>query len=171
MSERAQSWRNALFAGTFFGLTYGVAMAFFNGQLPPASPGDMAAIVANMVVAGAVFGLLLGLFMISPIAPKAGDIALQPGESLEHSGPANHFQKFEARGGRLALTKSHLLFQPHAINVQRDELRIPRSEIASIAAVRTFGIVPNGIAVTLKSGRVEKFVVNNRGDWVARLSG
>ena len=68
------------------------------------------------------------------------------------------------------MTKTELVFKPHVVNVQRGELRIPRADIASVAATRTFGVVPNGLAVTLKSGKVEHFVVNDRNDWVAKLS-
>jgi hypothetical protein len=71
----------------------------------------------------------------------------------------------------LALTKSELVFVPHVVNLQRGALHIPRSEIAGAASVRTFGVVPNGLAVTLKSGKVERFVVNDRNDWVAKLGG
>jgi hypothetical protein len=55
--------------------------------------------------------------------------------------------------------------------MQRSELRIPRSDIASVAPVRTWGMIPNGLAVTLKSGKVERFVVNDRNDWIAKLQG
>jgi len=84
-------------------------------------------------------------------------------------GLANHFRNYEARGGRLALTKTELVFVPHVVNIQRGELRLQLSEIASVAPVRTWGIIPNGLAVTLKSGKVERFVVNDRGDWIAKL--
>jgi hypothetical protein len=144
-------------------------MAWNTGWLPPATGGDIAAIVTTIVLSGGAFGLLLGLFMRSPIVPAAGDIPLVPGERLEYSGPANHFLKFEGRGGRLALTSTHLVFVPHVINVQRGELRIPRAEIAHIAPARTFGVVPNGLAVTLKSGKIERFVVNDRKTWLAKL--
>jgi hypothetical protein len=169
MNERAQAWRNALYSGIFFGIFFGLFMAWSNGWLPLQSGGDVAAILTVVVLSGGAFGLLLGLFMSSPIVPQAGDIPLMPGEKLEHSGFANHFLNLEGRGGRLALTNTHLVFVPHVVNVQRSELRIPRSEIASAAPVRTFGVVPNGLAVTLKSGKVEKFVVNDRKTWLAKL--
>ena len=63
------------------------------------------------------------------------------------------------------------MFKPHAVNVQRNVLRIPRAEIAHVEAVRTAGLIPNGLAVRLKSGGIERFVVNNRAEWVARLAG
>jgi hypothetical protein len=171
MTERAQAWRNALYGGIFFGLIYGLITSFLNGWLPPGSPGQAAAILAQIILGGGIFAVVIGLFASSRIVPSAADIALEPGDGVEHSGFANHFLNFEGRGGRLALTKTELVFKPHVVNVQRGELRIPRAEIASATAVRTFGVVPNGLAVKLKSGKVETFVVNNRNDWVARLDG
>jgi hypothetical protein len=93
------------------------------------------------------------------------------GETFEYSSPANHFLNLEGRGGRLALTKTHLMFMPHVTNLQKRGLRIPRAEIAGVAAVKTLGLVPNGLAVTLKSGKIERFVVDDRDAWVAKIGG
>ena len=171
MTERAQAWRNALLGGILFGLVYGLISSYMSGVLPPASVGQAVAVLAQIVFSGGIFALLIGLFTSSRIVPAASDIALAPGDDVLYSGFANHFKNFEGRGGRLALTKTELVFKPHVVNVQRGELRIPRADIASVAAVRTFGVAPNGLAVTLKSGKVEQFVVNDRNDWVAKLSG
>jgi hypothetical protein len=171
MTERAQAWRNALLAGTCFGLAFGLFISYMNGWLPPATARQVAAVATQIVVSGGIFALLVGLFTSSRIVPAAADIPLAPGDDIVHSGFANHFLNYEGRGGRLALTKSELVFVPHVVNVQRGELHIPRSEIAGVAPVRTLGVVPNGLAVTLKSGKVERFVVNNRDDWIAKLGG
>jgi len=170
MTERAQAWSNAVLGGAIFGLVYGLISAYTAGWLPPASFGQAAGILAQIVVGGGIFALLIGLFTSSRMVPAAADIALAPGDDVLYSGFANHFMNFEGRGGRLALTKTELVFKPHVVNVQRGELRIPRADIASVAATRTFGVVPNGLAVTLTSGKVEHFVVNDRNDWVAKLS-
>jgi hypothetical protein len=169
MTDRAQAWPNALIAGTFFGLAFGLINSYLNGWLPPATPGQVAAIVTQIIASGSIFALLMGLFASSRIVPSATDVPLAAGDDIVHTGFANHFLNFEGRGGRLALTKTELVFVPHAVNMQRGDLHIPRSEIASVAAVRTWGIVPNGLAVTLKSGKVERFVVNDRNGWVAAL--
>lgn len=169
MTDRAQAWRNALFAGAFFGLAFGLLSSFLNGWLPPATTGDAVALVTQIIVGGSLFALLMGLFASSRIVPSAADVPLAPGDGLVRSGLANHFLNFEGRGGRLALTKTELVFVPHAVNMQRGEVHVPRSEIASVEAVRTWGIVPNGLAVTLKSGKVERFVVNDRNGWVTAL--
>jgi hypothetical protein len=170
MTERAQSWRNAFYAGSFFGLAFGLIGSYSNGWLPPTSPGAMAAVVTQIVVSGGLFGLFIGLFMRSAVVPKAADIAIETGEVVEYSGLANHFLNLEGRGGRLALTKTHLVFKPHVVNLQRSELRIPRICIVGAHASRTLGIVPNGLTVTLNTGKVERFVVNDRMSWVEKLA-
>ena len=169
MTERAQAWRNALLAGAFFGLAFGLVNSYLNGQLPPETSGDVLSLAVQVIFGGGLFALFIGLFATSRIVPAAAAIPLVPGDGLVYSGLANHFRNYEARGGRLALTKTELVFVPHIVNIQRGELRIPLSDILSVAAVRTWGIIPNGLAVTLKSGKVERFVVNDRNDWVAKL--
>jgi hypothetical protein len=168
--EHAQSMRNARNAGLFFGVAFGAFNAWSNGWLPPGSMSDIVAALVSAIVAGGVFGLLLALFMRSRIIPRVEAMPLLSGETIEHSGLANHFLNLEGRGGRLALTRDRLVFKPHVANVQRSELAIPRSEIVSVAPVRTLGVVPNGIAVTLRSGKVERFVVNDRDTWIAKLA-
>jgi hypothetical protein len=169
MTERAQAWRNALLAGAFFGLAFGLVNSCLNEQLPPASARQTLGLAGQILLSGGLFALIIGLFTNSRIVPAATAIPLAPGDDLVYSGLANHFLNYEGRGGRLALTKTELVFMPHVVNIQRGELRIPRSDIASVAAVPTWGIIPNGLAVTLKSGKVERFVVNDRHDWVAKL--
>jgi hypothetical protein len=169
MTERAQAWRNALLAGAFFGLAFGLVNSYLNDQLPPATALQALALAAQMLLSGGLFALIIGLFATSRIVPAAAAIPLAPGDAVVFSGLANHFLNLEGRGGRLALTKTELVFIPHAVNLQRGALRIPRSDIASVVSVRTWGIIPNGLAVTLKSGKVERFVVNDRNDWVAKL--
>jgi hypothetical protein len=169
MTERAQAWRNALLAGAFFGLAFGLVNSYLSDRLPPATAQQALALAAQMLLSGGLFALIIGLFSTSRIVPAATAIPLAAGDGVGYSGLANHFRNFEARGGRLALTNTELVFVPHVVNIQRGDLRIPLPDIASVASVRTWGIIPNGLAVTLKSGKVERFVVNDRSDWVAKL--
>ena len=85
------------------------------------------------------------------------------------TGVANHFLNLEARGGRLALTSSYLIFKPHNFNLQQCELRIPLTDIANVEASRTWGIIPNGLVIHLNCGAREKFVVNNSSAWAKLL--
>lgn len=171
MTERVHAWSNAFYAGSFFGLFFGLLISLANGWLPPRSGGDVVAMVMAMLTSGILFGVLWSLLMRRPFALADGEIPLMAGETFEYSSPANHFLNLEGRGGRLALTRTSLVFMPHAVNLQTRSLRIARADIAGAAAVKTLGLIPNGLAVTLKSGRIERFVVDDQAAWVARIAG
>lgn len=80
-------------------------------------------------------------------------------------GAANHWKRGESVGGRLFLNPEELIFKSHALNIQRHELKIPLKDIKEIGFNNTLLIVPNGMTITLASGQIEKFVVNNRKEW------
>ena len=170
MSERLQSFRTAACAGLAFGVFYGLIMTVIEGRFPSIGQGGSAALIREYAGNALFFAVLIWLFLRSPIIPKAADLPLEPGETLVHTGLANHFLNFEGRGGRLALTSTHLRFVPHAVNLQRGSVDIPLAEIANVRPVRIFKIIPNGIAVTRSSGKVERFAVNARMEWLDALN-
>jgi len=169
MSEPTYTWRNAFYSGLAFGLIFGLWLGFVNGWLPPSNLDNWIALACAILFSGSLFGLITGLFASSGIIPKAGSIYLASEEVIVHTGVANHFLNLEARGGRLALTSSHLIFKPHNVNLQQCELRIPLTNIANVEASRTWGIIPNGLAIHLNCGAREKFVVNNSSAWAKLL--
>jgi len=123
---------------------------------------------------GALFALALKAFLRieTPRAPvDAGKEGFDEGETLLHHGPANHYKGIEAVGGRLFLTDKRLRFRSHAFNVQKHDESYPIDAIASVEPARTLGVVPNGLLVSLRDGRKERFVVSDRAGWVARLRG
>jgi len=97
------------------------------------------------------------------------NIQLSEGEKIVKEGAANHFKGVESVGGKLFLTNFRLYFKSHAFNVQVHELSIPLDEIKSVELKNTLGIVPNGMAVTLKDGHEERYVVYGRGDWKRKI--
>ena len=105
MTDRAQAWRNALIAALFRPRLRSHQL-YLNGWLPPATPGQAAAMVTQIIASGSIFALLMGLFASSRIVPSATDVPLAAGDDIVHTGFANHFLNFEGRGGRLALTKT-----------------------------------------------------------------
>ncbi len=169
MSERTLTWRNALYCGLAFGLFMGLWVGFLSGWLPLSNFEESIALAIVILFSGSLFALLIGLFGSSGMIPKAESIQLAPDEAIVHTGLANHFLNLEGRGGRLALTNMHLVFKPHIVNLKRCELRIPLSEIANVEAIRTWGIIPNGLEIHLNSGAREKFVVNNSAAWAKQL--
>lgn len=145
------------------GLTFGTAMGAFVGIQRHA---PMAGLVAGVACA-VLFGIAIAL-----VARRAAaiDVPLESDEQLIHAGPANHVRGPEAVGGRLVLTTRRLAFRPHAVNVQREPASYPLATIAKVGVARTFGIVPNGLVVTLADGSRERFVVAGRSRWEKEIS-
>ena len=91
--------------------------------------------------------------------------SLEAGESVVREGFANRFVGAEAVGGRLILTDRHLRFEAHGANVQTQSWRVPLSGIQAVEATRTFGLIPNGVLLTLASGETEQFTTWDRDAW------
>ena len=97
------------------------------------------------------------------------DIELQQGEEIIKKGAANHFVKIESVGGQLFLTNERVVFKSHSINIQTHELSIPFNQIEDIGKRNTLLIVPNGIFIKLITGKIEKFVVWKRNEWISKI--
>ena len=96
-------------------------------------------------------------------------IQLEDGEVLLKEGSANHFKGMEAVGGKMLLTNRRLIFRSHSFNVQTHEETYWLADITSVRTRNTLGIVPNGIAVILNNSREERFVVNERQEWIQKI--
>jgi hypothetical protein len=110
----------------------------------------------------------VGVTDISEVLSAAG-LGPRVGEGLVMSGKANLWRGVESVGGALHLTSDRLIFRPHEMNVQVDVLVCERTEISSIKAVRTMGLIPSGIRLTLKSGAGIRLVVSRRREWMPAL--
>lgn len=75
---------------------------------------------------------------------------------------ANWLRGFEGVGGKLFLTNERLVFIPHGLNFQTEWVQIEIWAMTKIEKSATWGLIPNGITITLDSGHVFKFVVWNR---------
>jgi hypothetical protein len=96
-------------------------------------------------------------------------IQLLKNEVIIKKGPANHFKGLEGVGGALYLTNNRVIFKSHAFNIQRHTDIFPLDEIVDIGKRKSMGIIPNGIFIKMKDGRIEKFVVKNRSKWLAEI--
>jgi transcriptional regulator with XRE-family HTH domain len=74
----------------------------------------------------------------------------------------NLLRGIESVGGRMKLTTKKLVFNPHAINIQKQEVEIPINNIERIEKKNTLFIIPNKIVVVLKSGVEYKFILFGR---------
>jgi hypothetical protein len=87
---------------------------------------------------------------------------LYPNEQILADVGANMFRGIEAVGGRMKITDKRIIFEPHAVNLQKMVAEIPLSQVTDVTPHNTLMIVPNGILVRLKSGVKYKFVVRGR---------
>jgi hypothetical protein len=149
-----------LVTGIPFGLFMGIFWAFSYGPISGIVMGGLA---------GLLFGAAMSAFAGYQKKKFESDRPLVPGEDLVKEGGANHFKKIEAVGGWIYLTQKRLLFRPHSINFQRQELSVPLSEISEVKLRKTFWIIPNGLEIKTIDGRTEKFVVEDRQDWVKKI--
>ena len=97
------------------------------------------------------------------------NIELRNDETLIKQGSANHWQGWEAVGGRLFLTDQRLIFKSHRLNVQRHETSMELGEVVSIKPRNNFLLVPNGVSIFLRNGYEERFVVWSRRDWITKI--
>lgn len=75
---------------------------------------------------------------------------------------ANWLRGFEGVGGKLFLTNERLVFIPHGLNIQTEWLQLEIWGMTKIEKRKTWGIIPNGITITMEDGLVFKFGVWNR---------
>lgn len=90
------------------------------------------------------------------------EFKLKKDEHLLYDTKANLFRGIEAVGGKLKITDHRLFFHPHALNITHEKTEILLKDIVDLEAVKTMGLVNNGIKVTTKDGKEFRFVVNNR---------
>jgi hypothetical protein len=149
-----------LVTGIPFGLFMGIFWAFSYGPIPGIVMGSLS---------GVFFGALMSAFTAYQTKKFQSRRPLAPDEDLIKEGGANHFKNFEAVGGWIYLTKKGLLFRSHSMNLQKDELSIPLQQIGEVRPRMTFAIIPNGLEIKTIDGRIEKFVVEDRQDWVKKI--
>ncbi|PZP17663.1 MAG: hypothetical protein DI611_00985 [Brachybacterium faecium] len=99
---------------------------------------------------------------------------LHPGESVLKQGRANLQRGLETVGGRLTLTTQRLLFEAHALNVQRGGTEVQLEQITGQRGGWTkflgvLPLVPNSLVITLADGQELSFVVTGRGAWMAAI--
>ena len=72
-------------------------------------------------------------------------------------------------GGKLQLTDRRLIFRSHSLNIQVHQEAYSLESIVAVKPRNTLGLVPNGMAVGLRDGREERFVVFGRGGWMSAI--
>lgn len=157
---------HVLFAGLVFGGAMGVLLGLQTGSAYYGFHGGF--------LSGAAFAWILAKFLKVSVSTNRLELdgraaGFDAGEVLLHHGPANHWKGAESVGGKLFLTSKRLRFRSHKLNVQSHDESYPVADIVDVEPVRTLGIVPNGVRVSLRDGRQERFVVMGRAAWLERL--
>ena len=120
-------------------------------------------------LSGLLFGWLIGLFAKSKVITQGTTIDTAADEVIVFETPANHFKGVEGVGGKLYLTNKRLVFKSHKFNIQNHQISLNLSNIEMVNRYNTLGLVDNGLAVT-SNNRVEKFVVEQREEWISQLT-
>lgn len=162
MNQTKNFIKAALLGGIFFGIVLGLYTLIVTDS------------VIYSIEIAISFGFLFGfvMFIIGFLLNRSFEkkkIEIIDGEKVIFYGPANHFVGKESVGGYLYLTKKKIMFKSHNFNLNVHEMIIPIYEIYKIEAIRTLGLVPNGIEITAKNN-LERFVVFNRKIWIENIN-
>ncbi|MBN1909210.1 MAG: hypothetical protein JW818_05685 [Pirellulales bacterium] len=167
--------KDAIYTGLISGALFGAAWAVLclPGFVVLAVIGYPAFAAAGTVlvflVAGAPFGLCMGLLEAYHAQRFLGMKSVPESETLIHQGSSTHRIGFESVGGWLCLTNRALYFKSHELNFQPHELAIPLCEINRVEPRAILGILPTGLMLTLRDGRTERFGVHGRQQWDERI--
>jgi hypothetical protein len=82
------------------------------------------------------------------------------GGDIVSRGCMNHFSGLIADGGMGYLLRNKMVFIPHSLNFSRKTVTILLSDIESISGYKVWKILSVGVKITLKSGKVERFVID-----------
>lgn len=148
--------RDSILAGLFFGLWFGLYLAFRF---------DTSSALIGGPISGLAFGTAGYFFATSKTVKKQTQIENPDGKPIIRSGGANHSINGEAVGGKLYLLTDKLQFQSHKFNIQNHGQIIDLQEIKEVSFYNTFGLIPNGLSIMTMNGQKEKFVVNGRKHW------
>ena len=91
-------------------------------------------------------------------------IDMSSSEQIVRDVAASMRRGIETVGGRLLITNKRLLFQAHALNIQKLPAEIPYNNISEIRRFKNLGIVNNGASIILNSGMEYKFILNKTGE-------
>ena len=103
------------------------------------------------------------------------DIKLLDGEQQIRQGKANTSTLIGGKGGNLILTNQRLIFLSHGLNLTQGGASIELKNIMSVSPAFTVSIffpipIPNSIKIRTQDGKVHKFVVTKRQEWISQIT-
>ncbi len=96
-------------------------------------------------------------------------VALAIEEKIIFEEGASHFHNYIAVGGQLKLTNQRVIFKSSNSNNYQHEIYIPLNQIDNVEFVKTMFSNPNGLALMMKDGQMENFIVDDKKNWKARI--
>lgn len=146
----------------FGGVVFFLQFYFFN--LP------LVGMITRSVIAGVTFALLLKQFVSSKTVQQQTNVEVSENDNLIRTAPANHLYKGDSAGGKLYLFKDRLHFKSHQMNMNNHEMVIDIQDIRNASLFNFLFIIPTGLKVTTRNGKKEKFVVENRKQWMEDIN-
>lgn len=157
--------KSSLISGLLYGLPMGIVFAVVSGRYPLG--------MAVGLIAGILFGVLFSGLMSWFVRWQSVRRKVAPPdfgtEAVVTEGLANHFKGAEGVRGYLWLTNDRLHFASHQFNIQNHEWTVKVAEIAGAEAVKTIGLINNGLLIRLKTGEEERFIVFGNASWVSAI--
>lgn len=104
------------------------------------------------------------------------DINFKDGEKIIKKGGANWSKIFQSKGGHLYLNDERLLFIGHGKNIGNDSFAINLADIKCVKIASTISFwagfipIPNAIKIEANNGKITKFTVSGRKDWVEQIN-
>jgi hypothetical protein len=90
------------------------------------------------------------------------------GGEIISQGLINHLRGIIADGGAGYLLNDRFVFHPHKLNFSTKDLTFLLSDIEQVQSCKIM-FFNTGLKITMKSGKVEKFVVNKEDEFYTKL--
>lgn len=95
--------------------------------------------------------------------------SLVEGESVIFEEGASHFHNYIAVGGQLRLTNRRIIFKSLTTFHYQHELVIWLDQVSNVEFFMNMFMNPNGLALMMKDGQIENFIVDDRKTWRERI--
>lgn len=159
MRARNQHLKNCVVASVLYGTPF--VFIFF------VLFGDLLKALILGISGGFLFGIMITLFALlwsKRVEPIREEI--KRNHTIIFEGAGNHWEGKGSNGGWIFLTEECLNFIPHKINFNTNRILIPYKDMESVSKASKI----KTIEIFCKSGRKEKFVVNERKKWIHILN-
>ena len=115
--------------------------------------------IIQSIVFSVLFWLIKGIYT-RRMQKEISEVDNYLGQKVISCSLVNHSRGIIADGGVGYLLQDRLVFIPHKLNLSKKQLDIQFCDMERIAGYKILGIFDTGLRIEMKSGKVEKFVVD-----------